>query len=159
MPETYYVKLIENLYPTEVEEIENYSHGRADFWTGGLKIFEDSPIYGHGQNTFPNLLLKKIGKSATAHNRYLLYLVQFGIIGLISYLFLNLSIIFFTLSSIKKTIIIKEKLLLVSYLSGLIGYLVALFFVDGSNTDFPFWFLTAAVCRLSQFIKNESEIN
>jgi O-antigen ligase len=153
LPDTFFEKMVVNLAPEDIEEVQNYSHGRGIFWVGGLKIAADSPIWGHGQKTFPALLEEKEGVSAAPHNRYLLYLVEFGLIGLFAYLLLQFSLLKQAYTVIKFPIDKPEKLYFLNYCVGLISYSMALFFVDGTNTDIPFWIYTASVCRLARFEK------
>jgi len=147
--------MVENISPTDTEEISNYSHGREKFWIGGLKIVADSPIYGHGQSTFPALLKRKEGVSATAHNRYLLYLVEFGLLGLFVYLLIQLSLLKQAYTTLNNSLDKSDKLLFINYLVGMVSYSMALFFVDGANTEIPFWIYAAAVCRYARFEKIE----
>lgn len=153
LPDTFLEKMVGNIAPEDITEVQNYSHGREKFWIGGLKIFTDSPIYGHGQETFPALLKRKEGISAAPHNRYLLYLVEFGLIGLLTYFLIQISLLKQAYTMLKYPIEKSDKLLFINYCVGLVSYSIALFFVDGENTDIPFWIYAAAVCRLARFEK------
>lgn len=154
LPNKFFNNMAENINPSGVQNIEDYSHGREKFWIGGIKIFLGSPIYGYGLNTFPSLLKKTEGITATAHNKYLLYLVQFGLIGLIVYLLLQIALFIQAYRPIRSSDDKYYNLIFINYLSGLSSFSVAIFFVDGDNTQTPFWLLSAAVCRLAQLYIN-----
>ena len=47
----------------------------------GLKFFFTSPIWGHGENAFSELIIPYVGRRAYSHNNYVELLTNFGIIG------------------------------------------------------------------------------
>ena len=65
---------------------------RLHIWKDALKMIEDSPIFGHGINTFMQVFEKyrsDRGANPTyAHNSYLQLTVETGIIGLVSFLWI-----------------------------------------------------------------------
>lgn len=61
--------------------------GRVDIWDNALHYIEKSPIIGYGYEN-PDLKLKKIGHSNSAHNYYLDFLYNGGIIMLILYFYM-----------------------------------------------------------------------
>nr|WP_319405977.1 O-antigen ligase family protein [uncultured Desulfosarcina sp.] len=153
LPETFIEDYKDKIIPESSADINKYSHGRSTIWTEGLNIFAESPIFGSGFNSFSILLEKRKGITAVAHNRYLQYLVDFGLIGIFSYLLIQISLFKQTYKVFNNTFKRSEKIILVNYLSGLIGYSISLIFVNGEGSSVLFWFYSAVILRFSQFLK------
>jgi len=65
----------------------DYSTGHRTFlWANGLRLFTERPIIGHGLGTIIPLMEKRFGMGAVAHNEFINYMIEFGIIGLAIYL-------------------------------------------------------------------------
>lgn len=159
IPESYVQKLKGDLVVKSGENLDDYSHGRSTFWIGGIKIFLESPIYGHGMNTFSSLLKKETGKNAAAHNRYLLILVEFGIIGFFAFLLMQISLFRQVLKNLKVVNNRREILLHISFLTGIISYFISIIFVDAKVIDIPFWIYAATITRYGRISLSDNKIS
>lgn len=69
----------------------------------GWEAFTQSPVYGNGLGSYVPIYEQATGRpNVAAHNDYLLYLVETGIIGLCAYLFLQLNLVWFLLWGFRK---------------------------------------------------------
>ena len=71
---------------------------RIAYWTEGLKLWMDRPIFGHGPGY---ITITKVG-SAVAHNTFIDYMVDCGVLGLIAFFVV-------LYRSVGKTLLSKEK--------------------------------------------------
>jgi len=124
-----------------------FTAGRTVLWSNGLRLFLQSPIYGHGQDTFITLMRQNFAIWGNSHNDYLLYLVHFGIIGLSLFLLLLRSLFRDVRSIYGSTSDSKLKLLSISYLAGFSGYAVAMFGVNIIQPQMLFWAYSAAILK------------
>lgn len=56
---------------------------RETYILKGLQFFFESPIWGHGENAFSELILPYVGRRAYSHNNYIELLTNYGLIGFI----------------------------------------------------------------------------
>jgi O-antigen ligase len=142
----------ERFNPYNSKNIQKYSSSRTEIWTNGWKLFKDSPIFGHGQESFAILSkLRGYNHGIAPHNEYLKHLVEFGIIGFVAYCSIFIIIIKNTLVAINKTLEPFGKLLYISYLAGLCGYMIGIFFTNDGPSIYIFWIYTAIICKYAQF--------
>ena len=143
--------LEEKLDPNFKEgSIEGYTSGRAIFLRNGLIFFIESPIYGHGQNTFLPLQEQRFGISAVAHNRYLSYMVEYGIIGLIIFIMILIKIYRHVWFHIRTTTEFRKRIFHISYIVGFCGYTFSLIAINASISLYLFWIYTAIIYKYSQ---------
>ena len=121
--------------------------GRTILWENGLKLFLQSPIYGHGHLTFTHLMKQNFRIWGNSHNDYLLYLVEHGLTG-----FLVFIMVFGVLFKQATRLVANassafDKLLHLAYLAGLSGYLIAMFGVNIMQPRFFLWAYSAAVFK------------
>lgn len=138
---------------------------RKIVWKGALKVFKDYPVFGTGPETFAlsyfkykpaehNLTSEWDFVYNKAHNEYLNYLANTGILGLFSYLILILSSILMMAREIKKTKDEKEKFITLGLLSGYIGFLTTnIFGFSVAVTSFLFFIYPA----IAFSFKNQAE--
>ena len=143
------------LDPANLEDLDQYSSGRTLIWRAGLLLFLDSPIYGHGKNTFIPLVSKRYRISGNSHNDYLLYMVEYGIIGLVIYLMIYLKVFQHVWHQFKTTRDSWRKRLYMAYIAGFGGYALSMFFVNLFAPRYMFWIYTAIIYRYSQLEKNK----
>jgi O-antigen ligase len=139
-----------------IEDLSQLTSGRTILWEHGVEIFFESPIFGHGQDTFVPLLVERSGISLVSHNEYLMYLVEFGIIGCFLFITIYIQIFRQTLYSLRNTEDRVAKIFYISYLSGVVGYMIAIFGVNvyGSIRTL-FWLYTAALYKFT-FLENKN---
>lgn len=138
---------------------------RKIVWKGAIKVFKDYPVFGTGPETFAlsyfkykpaehNLTSEWDFVYNKAHNEYLNYLANTGILGLFSYLILILSSILMMAREIKKTKDEKEKFITLGLLSGYIGFLTTnIFGFSVAVTSFLFFIYPA----IAFSFKNQAE--
>lgn len=142
--------LSRRLDPSRSESIDDYSAERLPIWRNGLKLFAEKPIFGHGQKTFSGLNTRRFAMKYAAHNQYLDYLVQFGIIGLAAYILLFFKIFQVTWIYQKTAADLWGKKMFISYIAGLLGYTISMMAVDLNVPRAIFWFYTAVFIRYGQ---------
>ena len=64
--------------------------GREYIWEVGYELFLQKPILGHGANQFSSQFLELEGIPKGAHNQFMKYVVEFGLLGLIIFIFMLL---------------------------------------------------------------------
>lgn len=112
---------------------------RLIVWEGALDIFKHYPITGTGVETFgfSYYLFRPIEHNMTvewdflynkAHNEYLNYLANNGAVGLLAYLILIGAFIFWAVRYLLKTVVNRERLLVLAILASYVGFLVQNFF-------------------------------
>jgi O-antigen ligase len=144
--------VIQRFDPSKSESIETYSSQRINIWLRSIQLFVERPIFGHGQNTIQSLMeLRLWGKKRVAHNQYLNYLVEFGIIGCAFFILLLLKLFQVMWFYQKTTPDRWSKMLLLSYVSGLTGYTISMLFMNNLGPPrFIFWFYTAVLLKYGQ---------
>ena len=149
--------LMDRLDITALEEgegLDKYTTGRTLLLRKGIQLFFESPIYGHGQNSFLPLVKKKFGIHGVAHNEYLSYLVEYGILGLIFFVMILKKIFQHVWKHIKETSHVWDKLLYISYIAGFCGYHFSLLAQNESQPRYIFWIYTAIILKYDK-IRND----
>lgn len=149
--------LSRKLDPASSEDLDQYSAGRTLIWRYGLLLFMDSPIYGHGQNTFVPLMKERYRIGGNSHNDYLLYMVEYGIIGLVIFVMIYLKVFQHVWHHFKTTRNSWRKRLYMAYIAGFSGYTLSMFFVNLFTPRYMFWIYTAIIYRYSQLERNKQE--
>lgn len=141
----------ERLDPTATQDMYAYSAGRTELWKNALKLFIDSPLLGHGQDSYVILSQRRqFSVVAAPHNEYLRYLVDYGIVGLLVFCMIFYKIFQNAWRSVKITPDPWMKKLFISYIAGLCGFTVGIFFTNiGSAMDL-FFIYTAVIYKYSQ---------
>jgi oligosaccharide repeat unit polymerase len=140
------------------DEINKFTSGRILLLNNGWKLFVDSPIFGHGRNSFKILsYLRGYPFYGAPHNEYLRCLVDHGLIGLIIF-----SLIFFKIfqniwQSLEKTKDPNGKYLYISYIAGLCGYMTGMFATNTDPSLYIFWIYTAVVYKHAQLDMDRKE--
>jgi O-antigen ligase len=138
-------------------DLNDYSSGRFEIWKEHIDYFYRRPILGLGFNGSYNLL-EKNAVSHISHNTYLFYLVDYGILGLLIFLIFIMSMLKGSTEGLRKSNDIFGIALLSGFLSGLMGYMLSIFFVN----IFGLWSLILIYCAFSlkyaQIEKSEREM-
>jgi O-antigen ligase len=145
--------VLSRLNPTKSESIAGYSSGRLTIWLRCIKLFAEKPILGHGFYSIVDIMDKRFGEPQVAHNQFLNYLVELGIIGFILYTMIFIKVFHIMWLYQKTTTNFFEKKLYISYIAGLIGYTSTMLFVNLSLSHYIFWFYTAVFLRYGQLQK------
>ena len=148
--------LLDRLDTSRLEEgegLDKYTAGRTLFLRKGIAFFFESPIYGHGQKSFQPLM-EKFGVSAVAHNTYLTYLVEYGIIGFVFFLMILIKIFQHMWKYLKETPHVWDKRLYISYIAGFCGYHFSLLALNEGQPRYIFWIYTAIILKYDK-IRND----
>lgn len=124
---------LEQSTSTNMDEL---SSGRSAIWRATILVQAEEPysfIYGRGWNSHDNSGIWK-----SAHNTYLLLLYELGIIGVIIFLVLLLSIVLQIRILILRTEG-KERILMSGLAFGFFGVIVAIMFLDLYSPWFYIW--------------------
>ena len=132
--------------PTQSEDLRELTSGRTLIWSCGLRLFMESPIFGHGNRAFLPLVEKKFSVRAVAHNQYLEHLVNYGILGLTILLMIFFKLFQYVWNQIQATRDIWNKQLYISYIAGFCGYVFSLLSINGGASRYPFWIYVAIIC-------------
>jgi hypothetical protein len=134
----------------EARNMDEATSGRATLLRNGLELFGESPVFGHGQNSFLALSKKKFRVWGNSHNDFLLYLVHYGIIGLVVFVMILVKILQHVLQFMKATRDATAQRLYVSYLAGFLGFVMSMLSVNIMQPLYPFWVYTAFIIRYGQ---------
>jgi len=154
-PKAVRVEVLERFDPRNSSDTAELTSGRTLLWARGLKLFLRSPIYGHGQNSFIPLMKKNFRIWGNSHNDYLLYLVDFGLVGLVIFLMIFFSLYREVIELLKSTTNRQLKFFAISYLAGLAGYCFAIFGVNVIQPRYLFWAYSAVALKYVQFGRSE----
>lgn len=149
-PPQFKQKVFSRFDPSHSEDMYEFTSGRTMLFGLGLKLFLESPIFGHGQKTSELLLTKKFGVIAVTHNQYLEILVQFGIIGFFIFIIVWLKVFQHVYYHYKNCTDPWAKKLYLSYIAGFSGYAISMLGNTMHWSRYLFWIYTAIVYRYSQ---------
>lgn len=136
---------------SDTDDID-YSTGHRTFlWANGLRLFTERPIIGHGLGTVGPLMEKKFGMAAVAHNEFINYMIEFGIIGLAIYLMIFWKMLQHVRKHLSEANDSWSKYLYISYVAGLSGWTFSMLGVQLWFPSHFFWLYTAVIYKYSQY--------
>jgi len=139
------------------KSLDDLTSGRFTLWQGGVKLFFKRPILGHGIASYVPLMKKYFLIGGNSHNDYLLYLVHYGMIGLLCFLLVLWSI-YSEVTKYAYEVADKEfRLLGLSYIAGFAGYAFAMLGVNIIQPRYFFWIYTAVTMKWGKLL-NTAEI-
>jgi len=127
-------------------DLDRLSSGRTAIWRATILVQAENPytfIYGNGLNSH-----EQSGIWKSAHNSYLLILYELGLVGLILFLILLLSIIEQVRTLVKRTEG-KERILMSGVAFGFFGVIVAIIFLDLYSPWFYVWSFLGMSLRIA----------
>jgi O-antigen ligase len=149
---------------------ENASAARLVLWKGTLKIIKDYPFLGTGLETFGIIYpkyqdpsyLKFEGRLVMAgkpHNIFLQTAINSGLAGIFVYLWIIVIFLRYVVEKIKKTDYINERIIYVSVLSAIVGYLVqSQFAFDTPSVGLLYWVYLGSIGGIGNINKDKKEI-
>jgi len=152
-PSSVKTSISERFDPFASEDINKFTSGRIALLQSGWKLFVDSPIFGHGGDTFELLsILRGYPLHGPPHNEYLKHLVEYGLVGLIVFLLIFLKIIQNTWQSLEitKDTWGNQYFIFVSYFAGLCGFMVGMSATNTGPSLVIFWIYTAVIYKYTQ---------
>lgn len=150
----------ERFNPSTSDDLDDYTSGRIEIWKNGWKLFVDSPIIGHGRNSFMILSqLRGYPVHGAPHNEYLRYLTEYGLIGFIAFFLIVFKIFQNIWQSLETTTNPWGKQLYISYIAGFCGYMVGMFATNTDPSLFIFWIYTAVIYKYAQLDMDKKGIS
>ena len=133
-----------NPWRTERSWVHDYSSGRTSTWIRSIKIFIQKPVFGYGNDACKRVF------DFSPHNDYLKILINHGIIGFFLFIMIYIRIFLHVSFHFKASTERLDKMFYLGYLSGLVGYMIAMFGVNLGEPRFIFWIYTAVMYKYSQ---------
>ncbi len=134
---------------------------RIGVWEDSLKMVKERPLFGRGVNTFmrefESYRRDKGCDPTYAHNSYLQLLVETGMAGLLSFLWIIYRLFYTVISKIKNECPNNEEMRVISIglIAGLISFLVHSFFDNhmySLQLSVYFWFIAGLVVATTSFL-------
>lgn len=141
---------------------------RINRWSCAIRMFEDKPIFGFGPGTYMfnyapyqlsayrTIISTNSADRGNAHSEYLGPLAESGVLGLVSFLILIITISYTAVHAYSRTSDKRLKTLLMGCLLGLITYFihgVMNNFLDTDKLSVPFWGFTAAIVAIDNYTR------
>jgi len=141
------IELVERrLEQSTSTNIDELSSGRSAIWRATILVQAEEPysfIYGKGWNSH-----EESGIWKSAHNSYLLFLYELGIIGVIMFLGVLLSVVLQIRVLVMRTEG-KERILMSGVAFGFFGVIVAIMFLDLYSPWFYIWSFLGMSLRIA----------
>lgn len=145
--------------PSNAEDLAAFTSGRTVIWKYGWKLFVDSPIFGHGRDSYLKISYLRGYIFGSPHNDYLRCLVEHGLVGLIIFFLIFFKIFQNIWQSLETTTDPWGKQLYMSYIAGLSGYMAGIFATNAGPSMFVFWIYTAVIFKYAQLDMDKKEIS
>jgi O-antigen ligase len=130
-------------------DLNEYSSGRIDIWKEHFSHFIKNPVFGIGFDGSRKLLATS-AVQANSHNTYLLYLTDSGIIGFLLFIVFISTILRESIKGLRQATDKFGIILFSGFVSGLVGYIVAIFFVNVLDLWSLIMILFAVVLKYAQ---------
>jgi len=145
---------------------------RINRWQAALRMFSERPLVGWGPGTYQfeyapfqrakekTIISTNLGDMGNAHSEYIGPLAESGVPGLLSVLFILITVIYTGLNVHQKAKNSQTRLLALSATLGLITYFVHGIMNNFLNTDkasVPFWGLVAIIVALDLYYSSAEE--
>ncbi|MDD2389426.1 MAG: O-antigen ligase family protein [Desulfobacterales bacterium] len=150
--------VLDRLDMSESQTLDDYTFGRITLLVNGIELFLQSPLTGYGQDSFGKMMRKRFGISGNSHNDYLLYLVQYGIIGFGVFIILYLKIFQNVWNRLERSTDVWKKALYISYIAGFSGYALSMLSVNLFTPRYMFWIYTAVMFKYIQLDYQEGAV-
>jgi putative inorganic carbon (HCO3(-)) transporter len=146
---------------------------RINRWACAIRLFEERPLLGWGPGTYQfvyapmqkakekTIISTDFGDGGNAHSEYLGPLAERGVLGLMSFLFIAIAILYTGIKVYKRETDKSTKLMVLGILVGFVTYFAHGFlnnFLDTDKASVPFWgfALILVVLDLNQRRTNHS---
>jgi O-antigen ligase len=145
---------------------------RINRWQAALRMFSERPLVGWGPGTYQfeyapfqrskekTIISTNLGDLGNAHSEYIGPLAESGFPGLLSIIFILITVIYTGLNVYKRAADNQTRVIALSATMGLITYFVHGIMNNFLNTDkasVPFWGLVAIIVALDLYYKSPSE--
>ena len=145
---------------------------RINRWQAALRMFSEKPVLGWGPGTYQfeyapfqqrnekTVISTNFGNRGNAHSEYIGPLAESGVLGLLSMLFLVVTVVYTGLKVYKKAASHQTRLMALSATLGLLTYFVHGLMNNFLNTDkasVPFWGLVACIVALDLYYTSDEK--
>ena len=139
---------------------------RLNRWSCALRMFEEKPVFGYGPGTYmfqyAKYQLKKdrtiistnAGDGGNAHSEYLGPLSESGILGLVTFLILIITVLYTGIHTWSRLTDKRLKGIILAAIVGLVTYYIHGFlnnFLDTDKLSVPFWGFTAMIVAIDLY--------
>jgi O-antigen ligase len=147
---------------------------RLNRWSCALRMFEERPVFGYGPGTYmfqyAKYQLKKdrtiistnAGDGGNAHSEYLGPLSESGILGLVTFLILIITVLYTGIHTWTRLNDSRLKGIVLAAIIGLVTYYVHGFlnnFLDTDKLSVPFWGFSAMIVAIDLYSRRNEESN
>ena len=146
---------------------------RLNRWSCALRMFEERPVFGYGPGTYmfqyAKYQLKKdrtiistnAGDGGNAHSEYLGPLSESGILGLVTFLILIITVLYTGIHTWTRLNDSRLKGIVLAAIIALVTYYIHGFlnnFLDTDKLSVPFWGFTAMIVAIDLYSRREGEL-
>ncbi len=147
---------------------------RLNRWSCALRMFEERPVFGYGPGTYmfqyAKYQLKKdrtiistnAGDGGNAHSEYLGPLSESGVLGLVTFLILMITVLYTGIHTWTRLKDSRLKGIVLAAIIGLVTYYIHGFlnnFLDTDKLSVPFWGFTAMIVAIDLYSKRNLPAN
>lgn len=146
---------------------------RINRWSCALRMFEERPVFGYGPGTYmfqyAKYQLKKdrtiistnAGDGGNAHSEYLGPLSESGVLGLVTFLILIITVLYTGIHTWTRLNDSRLKGIVLAAIISLVTYYVHGFlnnFLDTDKLSVPFWGFTAMIVTIDLYSRQEANL-
>ncbi|MCD4664313.1 MAG: O-antigen ligase family protein, partial [Bacteroidales bacterium] len=162
-----------------VQSISNISSNtsnleRINRWQSAIRMFQERPFWGWGPGTYQflyapfqrskekTIISTNVGDMGNAHSEYIGPLAESGIFGLMSVIFIVISVIYTGIKVYRRADDKEIKVLSLVVVIGLVTYFIHGLlnnFLDSDKASVPVWGFIAIIVALDLYHNNKREIN
>ncbi len=145
---------------------------RINRWSCAIRMFEDKPVFGFGPGTYMfnyapyqlnedrTIISTNSADGGNAHSEYLGPLSESGVLGLITFLMIVITVIYTAVHTYMRLTDKRLKSFVLTALVSLVTYYVHGFlnnFLDTDKLSVPFWGFTAMIVAIDIYSRNQGE--
>lgn len=145
---------------------------RINRWKCAFRMFREKPLFGWGPGTYSftygpfqlsydkTIISTNFGNKGNAHSEYIGPLAESGVLGLLSFLFMVLIVVYYGIRNYYRAQNSQIRILSLSILMGFITYLVhgcINNFLDTDKISVPFWGFIAIITAIDIYHSKEAE--
>ncbi len=145
---------------------------RINRWSSAIRMFKDKPFFGYGPGTYMfryapyqlnkdrTIISTNAADGGNAHSEYLGPLAESGVLGLLTFLLIIITVIYTAVHTYTRLNDPRLKSLLLAALAGLITYYIHGFlnnFLDTDKLSVPFWGFTAMIVAIDIYSRKEEK--
>lgn len=143
---------------------------RINRWSCAIQMFEEKPVFGWGPGTYMfqyapfqltrnrTIISTNSGDGGNAHSEYLGPLAESGLVGLLSFLLLIVTVFYIGINTYTRSNEKEVRMIVLSALVGIFTYLIHGFlnnFLDTDKASVPFWGFVAIIVVFDFYTKEK----